>query len=141
MLEQGHNYLDGPIHSMREIFETRSKNVEKSIPSSIPSRNKMKPNKVSKKRKAVTFGVSEDEDLEDEYKVKKFCRYHGMCGHTTDECTTLKTLVKQAKQKKGKHFEKKKRFIKHEVNIIVQKQAKNALKQKKKKHSEELRAF
>ena len=55
-----------------------------------------------------------------------------------DECTTLKTLVKQAKQKKskhfdialikqakkekGKHFEKKNRYTKHEVNIMVQEQ-------------------
>ena len=48
-----------------------------------------------------------------------------------DECTTLKALVKQAKQKKGKHFQKKKRFTKHEVNIMVQKQVEKAMKQKK----------
>ena len=38
----------------------------------------------------------------------KFCHYHGMCRHTIDQCTTLKALVKHAKQKKSKHFDKKK---------------------------------
>ena len=31
MVEQGYNYLDGPIHSMAEFFETRIENLEKSI--------------------------------------------------------------------------------------------------------------
>ena len=32
MEEQIYNYLDGPIQSMAEFFETRSENLEKSIP-------------------------------------------------------------------------------------------------------------
>ena len=31
MIEQGYNYLDGPIHAMAEFFETRIENLEKSI--------------------------------------------------------------------------------------------------------------
>ena len=89
----------------------------------------------------MTFDDSKDEDSEEEHKGKKFYQYHGTCGNTTDEFTTLKALVKQAKQKTGKYFQKKKRFTKHEVNIMVQKQAKKALKQKKRKHTEELGAF
>ena len=81
------------------------------------------------------------EETEEEHVGLKFCQYHGTCGHTTDECTTLKVLVKQAKQKKGNHFQKKKRFTKHEVNLMVQKQVKKAMKKKKKKRTEELRAF
>ena len=38
-VEQGYSYLDGPIHSMAEFFETRMENLEKSIPPSIPTRN------------------------------------------------------------------------------------------------------
>ena len=131
MIEQGYNYLDGPIHAMAEFFETRIENLEKSIPPSVPSRNGKKSKKASKKKE------------ESETKTgHKFCQYHGMCGHTTDECTTLKALVKQAKQKKGSHFQKKKRFTKHEVNIMVQKQVKKAMKKNKKnKRTEELRAF
>ena len=40
-----------------------------------------------------------------------------------------------------KHFEKKKRYTKHKVSIMVQKQDKKALKKKKKKHTEELSTF
>ena len=39
MVEKSSNYLDGPIHSMSEFFETGIENLEKSIPSSVPSRN------------------------------------------------------------------------------------------------------
>ena len=31
--------------------------------------------------------------------MKKFCQYPGTCGHTTDQYTTLKALVKHAKKK------------------------------------------
>ena len=118
MVEQGYSYLDGPIHAMVEFFETRIENLEKSISPSVPSRNQKRSKKVSKKK----------EESEGKQEGKKFCQYHGMCGHTTDECTTLKALVKQAKQKKGSHFQKKKRFTKHKVNIMVQKQVKKAMK-------------
>ena len=141
MVEQGYNYLDGPIHAMAEFFETRNENEEKSIPPNVPSRNRKKSKKGSKKKKRVTFDDFKDEDSEEEHIGKIFCQYHGTCGHTTDKCTTLKALVKQAKQKRSKHFDKKKRFTKHEVNIMVQKQVKRAMKQKKKKDTEELRAF
>ena len=50
----------------------------------------------------------------------------------------MKAHVKQVKQKKGKHFEKKKRFTIHEENVIVQKQVKKVLKRKKKKRTEVL---
>ena len=133
--------LDGPIHSMAESFETRIENLEKSIPPSVPSRNNKKSKKGSKKRKSVTFDNSNDEDLHEGKKGKKFCQYYGTCGHTTDQCTTLKALVKQAKQKKSRHFDKKKSFTKHEVKVMVQKQVKKALKKKKRKLTEELHAF
>ena len=41
--------------------------------------------------------------------------------NNTDQFTTLKALVRQAKHKKVKHFEKKKRFTKHKVIVMVQK--------------------
>ena len=49
--------------------------------------------------------------------------YHGSMCHSQG--------TGQAKQKKSKHFNKNKMFIKHEVNVMVQKQVKKALKQKK----------
>ena len=53
--------------------------------------------KMPGKRKAVTFDDSKDENSDKDQKDKKFCIYHSMCGHTTDECTTHKTLIIQAK--------------------------------------------
>ena len=126
---------------MAEFFETRIENLEKSIRSSVPSRNRKKSKKGYKKRKGVTFDDYKDEDSEEEHKTKKFCLYHCTRGHTTVECTILKALLKQAKQKKEKYFDEKKRFTKHEVNIMVQKEVKQAMKKKKKKYAEELHAF
>ena len=116
-----YNYLDASIHSMAEFFKTRIENLKKSIPLSFPSRNSKKPKKGSKKRKAVTFNDSEDKDSDQGHTGKKFCQYHGTCRHTTDQYTTLKALVKQAKQKRRHLFDKNKRLTKHEVNAMVQK--------------------
>ena len=137
MVEQGYNYLDGPIHSIAEFFETRIKNLDKLIPPSVTSRIRKKRKKGSKKRKLITFYDSDDEDSYQPHSVKQFCQYHGACGHTTDQCTPLKILVKQAKQKNIKQFHKMKRS----VNIMVQKQVKKVLKQKKRKHTETLNVF
>ena len=52
MIEQGYNYLDGPIHAMAEFFETRIENLEKSIPPSVSSRNPKKSKKEKKKEKS-----------------------------------------------------------------------------------------
>ena len=82
------------------------------------------------KRKAVTLNDSKGNDLDQGQKGIKFYEYHGMCGHTTDQCITLKALVKQAKQKRSKLFDRKKRSTNHEVNPIFQKKVKKALKQK-----------
>ena len=76
---------------MAEFFETRIENIEKSIPPSIPSRNRKKS---KKKKKGVTFNDSDDEDSDEKHKGKKFCQYHDTFGHTTDECITLNALVK-----------------------------------------------
>ena len=97
MVEQGYNCLDGSIHSMAEFFKTRIKNLEKLIPPSVPSRNNRKSKKGSKKRNAITFNDSENEDLDQGHSQMMFCQYQGTCGHTTDQNSTLKAQVKQAK--------------------------------------------
>ena len=59
IVEQGYNYLDGPVHSMAEFFETRIEILQKSIPPSVPSKNKKTKRKAlirqakQKKRQAV----------------------------------------------------------------------------------------
>ena len=60
MDKEEYNYLDGPIYSMIEFFETMIKNLEKSIPPSVPSRNNKKSKKGIKKRKSVTFNDIEE---------------------------------------------------------------------------------
>ena len=92
---------------MAEFFETRIENLEKSIPPSDPSRNNKNSEKGSKKRKMVNFHDPDDEDSDQGHTEKKLYQYHGTFRHTTDQCTTLRALVKQAKQKKSKHFDKK----------------------------------
>ena len=96
-VEKGYNYLEGPIHAMTEFFETRIEKLEKSIPPSVPLRNKKKSKKASKKRKSVTFSDSDDEDSDQGHTGKKFCQYHSTCGYTTDQCNTLEALARQAK--------------------------------------------
>ena len=47
MIQQGYNYLDGPIYSVTEIFETRIGTLEKLIPLNINLRNKNESKKRS----------------------------------------------------------------------------------------------
>ena len=110
IVEQGYNYLDGPIHSVAEFFETRIENLEKSIPPSVISRNNRKSKQGSKQRKLVPFDSSDDEDSDQGHSGKKFCQYQGTCGHTMDQCTTLKALVKQEKKKKAIILTRRKSF-------------------------------
>ena len=53
---------------------------------------------------------SDDEDSDQGHIRKMFCQYHDTRRHAADQCTTFKTLVKQAKQEKSKYFDKKKGF-------------------------------
>ena len=79
MVGQGYNYSDGRIHSFLEFMETRIEKPENSISPSVTSRNSKKSKKESKKRKLITFADSENEDLEDEQKGKKFCPHRLVC--------------------------------------------------------------
>ena len=119
MVEQGHNYLDCPIHAMAELFETKIENLDKSISPSVPSRNIKQSKKGSKKMKAVTFTDSEDKDPDQGHTGHNFCQHHGTCGHSTDRYNTLKAMVKQAIQKRSKQFDKKKSFTKLDVNVPI----------------------
>ena len=97
---------------MAEFFETRIAKLKKLIAPSAPSKNSKKNKKGSKKRKAATCNDSEDKDSDDEHKGKKFSQYHGTCGHTKCKCTTLKTIISQAKQKKVSSLKREKKYNK-----------------------------
>ena len=94
-----------------------------------------------RKRKAATFDNLEDEDLDEEHKGKKFCKVCGTCGYTTDECTTLKALIRQAKQKKCKQVKMEKTFTKYEVYIMIEIKVKKAIRKKKTECVDKLRSF
>ena len=64
---------------MVEFFKMKIENLKKSIPPSVPASNRKK----------------EQEKVQE--KKKGFCQYHGIHGHTMEQCTTLKALVRQAK--------------------------------------------
>ena len=55
-----------------------------------------------------------------------------MCGHTANECDTIKTLVKQAQTKNAKQS-KEKKYTKHEINILVEKKIKECTQEKEEK--------
>ena len=65
-------------------------------------------------------------------KGKKFGKYHGTCGHTTDKFITLKTLIKQAKLKRTKQNKKEKKYTKQEVSILVENKVRKELKRREK---------
>ena len=98
MTKQGYNYLDRSIQEMSGFFEERVENPETSaLHAAVRSLTRKKKKNNSKKRKAISIEDS-DEDFSDDKKPlrkKKFCRYHGKCSHSTDECT--KILIKKAK--------------------------------------------
>ena len=65
------------------------------------------------------------------------------CGHTTDQCSALKELLKNNKKKRSKYDKKSNRksektYTRHEVNALVEKKIKKALhgKKKKRRHDE-----
>ena len=54
--------------------------------------------------------------------------FHGRCGHTTDQCSALKELVKNNKKKRSKYDKKsnkksEKTYTRHEVNALVEKKS------------------
>ena len=59
----------------------------------FPRETGRKAKKRSRKKKEVTFNNSEDEDSDQGHPGKKFCQYHGTCGHITIQCTTFKALA------------------------------------------------
>ena len=64
-----------------------------------------------------------------------------MYGHTTDKCTALKASIKQAKQKRSKHFKKEKKDTREKVNAMVERKMKKALNQRRRVRIEEICVF
>ena len=101
------------------IPEDKDWKSRKNNPTKWSLKNNKNSKNGSKKRKAVTLDGPEGEGLDEGQNRKKFRQYNGTCGHTTDQCTTLKALVKQTKEKRKIQFDKRKRFTKHEVKVML----------------------
>ena len=138
MVEPGYNYLDGSIQSKTEFFKTRIENLERF--DSKKDSNKDEEHKANKKRKHFKDNVSDGKSYTGTETDKKYCQYHGTCRHHSNKCAYIKFLVKKEKPKKQK-ASKERKYNKHEVNILVERKMKNALKKTKKQCEEELRAF
>ena len=137
--EHGYNYLDGSIQCMAELFDTRVENTEKYDSSKYSLRNRKR--RISRKGLHSYQEDSGEDTSGEEENRKKFCNYNSSCGRSTDECTTLKTLIKHARLKKTWHNDKEKMSIMYEVNMFVGKKVKKALKKEKRKHTKELCAY
>ena len=146
MTLQGFNYPAQDIVEMVRFSERiESMEQESELAAKTASSNKKKSRKSSKKK--VTFESSgeeeEEESSEDEKPRKKYCKIHGLCSHTTDQCRDLKEMLSKHRKKKAKGYKDSKKskykYNKHELNAFFKKNLKKALKGKKKK-KEELQA-
>ena len=88
MTEQGYSYLDRSIQVMSGFFETRIENIETPAPPpAVISLSRKNKKKNSKKQKALSFEDYDKHSSDDKKPLskRKFCQYHGKCGHSTDE--------------------------------------------------------
>ena len=143
--EQGYNYLDRSIQEVSGIFETRVENLETpAAPIFVRRLSRKMRKKNSKKRRAALFEDSDKDSSDDEKPSsrKKFCQYNGQCRHFTDECTTLKALIKKTKSNKSKGLREggKNTCTKYKMNVLIEKKLKKPFKGRKKR-KQELRTF
>ena len=97
MIEQGQN-------SLRQRLKIQKSDSCQNLPCETERRTRKGP----RKGKLQFFHNFEDKDLDEGHKGKTFCLYYSMCGHTLDECSPLKSLIRQTKQVKSKHSRIKK---------------------------------
>ena len=157
MTTLGFNFPEKSIEDMVEFCERFEQIEDDVIPKKKKSSRKesssFSSKKTTRKRKTVSFNSSSsssDDSSEDE--KFKWCKYHGKCAHTTDECEDIERMCKEDKKRKRRtRFNDRKRDVKRrtkyvkksEVNALAVKKIKRYLKQKKKakKTTDELRNF
>ena len=157
MTTLGFNFPEKTIEDMIEFCERFEQIEDDVIPKKKKSSRKESSSslrkKTTRKRKTVSLSSSSsssDDSSEDER--FKWCKYHGKCAHTTDECEDIERMCKEDKKRKRRtRFNDRKRDVKRrtkyvkksEVNALAVKKIKKYLKQKKKakKTTDELRNF
>ena len=156
MTKLGFNFPDKTIEQMVEFCERFERVEDDVIPKKKRSSKKESSSsskKVTRKRKKVTFNSSSSDNSSDESSTDgrfKWCKYHGKCAHTTDECEDVERMCKEAKKRKRRYQDKKRetkrrsKYVKKsEVNALAVKKIKKYLQRKKKaqKTTDELRNF
>ena len=103
MVEQGYNYLDGPIDSMVVFFDTRIEHLETLIPPSVPSRNKKKSENFWRFRGLGFRGWTQvKQDLPVPWHVRT---YHGRVYYIKSTGQTIKTEEGKALQEIEKVYQ------------------------------------
>ena len=57
---------------------------------------------VKNKKRKVRFESSSEDSSEDSDTGYKYCKYHGKCNHTTEQCKDIKRLITDDKRRKRK---------------------------------------
>ena len=157
MTTLGFNFPEKTIEDMIEFCERFEQIEEDVIPKKKKSSRKESSSSLSKKntRKRKTVSLSSSSSSSDDSNEDgkfKWCKYHGKCAHTTNECEDIERMCKEDKKRKRRtRFNDRKRDVKRrtkyvkksEVNALAVKKIKKYLKQKKKakKTTDELRNF
>ena len=138
MTEQGYNYIAHTLTEMTEFFETRIENLETPVETKKGKKGKGKKKvRISEPESEASSSSSDESDKP----TKKKCKYHGWCNHTTEQCTTLKELIRKAKKRNKKPKKAGKTYTKHEVNALFKKKFKKAMKKKGNNRVDELNNF
>ena len=157
MTTQGFDYPSEDIKEIIGFCERYEILEEEPIPKKKKSSKKesSKSSSKSKKRK-VRFESSSEDSSEESDADYKYCKYHGKCNHTTEQCKDIKRLITDDKRRKrkGRYNEKRDRdreykkrrssnyVKKSEINVLATKKLKKYLKKKKdEKQMHELRNF
>ena len=157
MTTQGFDYPSENIKEIIGFCERYEILEEEPIPKKKKSSKKesSKSSSKSKKRK-VRFESSSEDSSEDSDADYKYCKYHGKCNHTTEQCKDIKRLITDDKRRKrkGRYNEKRDRdreykkrrssnyVKKSEINVLATKKLKKYLKKRKdEKQMQELRNF
>ena len=143
MIKQGFSYQEEAVTAFISFCE-RLEAIETPIPKKKSASTKSTHKSSKKKRKAVSFESDDsDDDDDDSNDGPKYCKLHGKCSHTTDQCKDIKQLVKAEKERRknskfkrakyNKKFDSKKfrKKNRQEVNALVEKRIKKLLKKNK----------
>jgi len=103
MVKQGVNYAQ---HSLTDLLQTCERFESLEEPADEKPSKDSKSSSSSKKRKQITFENSDEESSSS----RKYCLIHGLCSHSTNDCTDMQEYANSKKQKKKAAAAEKTKF-------------------------------